>query len=175
VQVFRRSRVRFALIAASLAIALAQALSAPADAHHHADSGANAVFHLLGPALLAVVPLFSLLLICVGRFRGTELRTLHVPTFALVVASTEAAGLLLGVAHHGVWATLLLAIIGITCACLSIAAGATIMHLVRRDARRTWPRMSSVANLMSTDLPALGGRLALDTASLRGPPSSGYR
>lgn len=166
----RKSWLQFALITASIVLTLAQAMSAPADSHHHADAGTNVLFHVLGPALLAIVPLLSLLLIFVHRLRGGHLGTLQLPMFMLVAASTESAGLLLGIAHHGIATTLLLAAIGIACSCLTLAAGAVVLFIVKSERRRPWPKLQAATKPSLTGSMTLNDRLAFDTVSLRGPP-----
>ena len=123
---------RIGLITASLSLALYQCVSAPGNARHHTDVGLNALLHPLGPMLLAMVPLLSLVLLVRSRLRDGNIAAVHAPTFIAASVAAEGAGLVLGLAHHGLAITLVLCALGIATSVLTLALGVSIAVLVGR-------------------------------------------
>jgi hypothetical protein len=172
VEGWSRIRVRVALALGSLLVAGGQMLSAPADARHHVDTGANVLLHQLGPLLLVVVPLVALAVAVVHRIRRGALRTIHLPTFLVCAAAVEACGLVLGIAHHGVAPTLLLAAVGVASMLLTAAAGASAVlvarHRVRRARRARPARVAKPSPAFSLPHPR---RVIALAHARRGPPA----
>jgi hypothetical protein len=170
-----RIRWRVGLIVASISLATYQGAVAPNHVQHHSDSGANALMHPLGPVLLTIVPLLSLLLLVRGRWRGAGAGPLHVPTFAVTAFAAEAAGIVLGLTHHGAAITAVLAVLGIAICLLTVAVGSSIVSLVARSRRRRWPTNLRVLAPSTVALTVLRGWHLTSAHARRGPPVASAR